>query len=76
MITLPMGRPFTVTANFLTTADVVTQLLGPGQPLSPAQQQALDANGNNNGIFDVGDFLAWVKATGAPLVAQKKGGRP
>jgi M6 family metalloprotease-like protein len=83
VITLPMGRPYTVTANFLTTADVVTQLLGPGSPLSPAQWQALDQNGNNNGVFDVGDFLAWVKATGAPLSAdvmarlsQRKGGRP
>jgi M6 family metalloprotease-like protein len=83
VITLPMGRPYTVAANFVTTADVVTQLLGPGTPLSVAQQLALDAQGNNNGAFDIGDFLAWVKATGAPLTAevmarlmQKKGGRP
>ena len=83
IITLPMGRPYTVTANFATTADVVTQLLGPATPLSIAQQLALDARGNNNGSFDIGDFLAWVKATGAPLtaevmarLAQKKGGRP
>ncbi len=83
LIALPMGRPYTVTANFVATADVVAQLLGPTAPLAPAQLQALDANGNNNGSFDVGDFLAWVKATGAPLssaamarLAQQKGGRP
>jgi M6 family metalloprotease-like protein len=66
VITLPMGRPYTVTALFVVTTDVVAQLLGPTAPLTPAQLQTLDANGNNNGSFDVGDFLAWVKATGAP----------
>jgi M6 family metalloprotease-like protein len=76
VITLPMGRPYTVTAVFVTTADVVAHLLGPTTPLTLAQQQALDANGNNDGSFDVGDFLAWVKATGAPPLAQVKGGRP
>jgi hypothetical protein len=85
VITLPMGRPYAVTANFVTTADVVAQLLGPTAPLTPAQIQALDANGNNNGAFDLGDFLAWVKTTGAPLSAdvmarlaplRSKGGRP
>jgi hypothetical protein len=85
VITLPMGRPYTVTAVFVTTADVVAQLLGPTAPLTPSQIQALDANGNNNGSFDVGDFLAWVKTTGAPLNAdavarlaqlRSKGGRP
>jgi len=40
----------------------------------------LDYLGNNDGSFDIGDFLAWVKATGAPLSAaalqarQRKGG--
>lgn len=86
VIVLPMGRPYTVTANFagaLTTADVVAQLLGPTAPLSSAQIQYLDSQGNNNGSFDIGDFLAWVKATGAPLSAAVlerltagKGGRP
>jgi M6 family metalloprotease-like protein len=78
VITLPMGRPFTVTAGFVTTADVVAHLLGPTAPLTLSQIQALDANGNNNGSFDVGDFLAWVKATGAPPSAPlgAKGVRP
>jgi M6 family metalloprotease-like protein len=71
-----------VSAPTLATADVVTQLLGPGAPLNADQLRYLDFLGNNNSVFDVGDFLAWVKATGAPLSAammdalQKKGGRP
>jgi hypothetical protein len=67
---------FSVTAPTLATADVVTQILGPpGAPLNADQIRYLDFLGNSNGIFDVGDFLAWVKATGAPL-ALAKGGRP
>jgi len=69
--------------SFLATADIVTQLLGPGTPLSVGDRQYLDGIGNNNGSFDVGDFLAWVKTTGAPVtaevmarLAQPQGGRP
>ena len=58
---------FSVTAPTLATADVVTQMLGPGAPLNADQIRYLDFLGNNNTIFDVGDFLAWVKTTGAPL---------
>lgn len=88
VLVLPMGRPYTVTGSFVgafATADVVAQLLGPTQPLTTAQIQYLDSQGNNNGVFDIGDFLAWVKATGAPLSAAVltrlttppvKGGRP
>ncbi len=74
---------FSTTAPALTTADVVAQILGPTAPLDTDQVRYLDFQGNNNGAFDVGDFLAWVKATGAPLSAaamarpaQRKGGRP
>ena len=74
---------FSVTAPALATADVVTQILGPAAPLNADQIRYLDFLGNNNTIFDVGDFLAWVKTTGAPLsvevmsrLAQTKGGRP
>ncbi|HEY7192177.1 MAG TPA: putative Ig domain-containing protein, partial [Gemmatimonadales bacterium] len=71
-----------VTAPTLLTSDVVAQLLGPTAPLTADQVRYLDFLGNNNGGYDVGDFLAWVKATGAPLspgvlqAAQRKGGRP
>jgi hypothetical protein len=71
---------FSVTAPTLATADVVAQLLGPTSPLTADQVRYLDFLGNNNGRFDIGDFLAWVKATGAPLspallqAARLKGG--
>ena len=55
-----------VTAPTLTTNNVLLQLFGTGSPLSADEQRYLDFLGNNNGSFDVGDFLAWVKATGAP----------
>ncbi len=58
-----------VTAPTLTTTDVVAQLLGPTTPLTADQVRYLDFLGNSNGNLDIGDFLAWVKATGAPLSA-------
>ena len=73
---------FSVTAPTLTTADVVAQLLGPTAPLTADQVRYLDFLGNKNNGYDVGDFLAWVKATGAPLspgvlqAAQRTGARP
>lgn len=75
-ITLPMGRPYTVRAVFLAplnTADVVAQLLDGVSPLTSQQLLDLDQLGNANGGFDVGDFLAWVQATGAPLAAEQRG---
>ncbi|HYR13440.1 MAG TPA: putative Ig domain-containing protein, partial [Mycobacterium sp.] len=73
---------FSVSAPTLATADVTAQLLGPTSPLNADQIRYLDFLGNNNGGFDIGDFLAWVKATGAPLsptvlqaAAQRKAGR-
>ena len=66
---------FSATEPTLATGDVVAQILGPTAPLNADQVRYLDYLGNNNGSFDVGDFLAWVKATGAPL-AQAKGVRP
>ena len=74
-VTLPMGRPYTGRAVFLETfktADVVAQLLNGTSPLTAAQLSDLDQLGNNNGIFDLGDFLAWVQATGAPLTAAQR----
>jgi hypothetical protein len=73
-----------VSAPTLATSDVVTQLLGPAAPLNPDQTRYLDFLGNNNSGFDIGDFLAWVKSTGAPLSADvmaklarpTKGARP
>ncbi len=59
----------TVTAPQLVTANVVSQILGTRSPLTADELKYLDLLGNNNGSFDVGDFLAWVKATGAPAAA-------
>jgi M6 family metalloprotease-like protein len=72
------SRTFTlsVTAPTLLTADVTAQLLGPNSPLNADQIRYLDYLGNNNGSFDIGDFLAWVKATGAPLSAAALQGLP
>jgi hypothetical protein len=55
---------FSVAAPSLVAADVIAQMLGPTAPLTPDQIRYLDFQGNSNGSFDVGDFLAWVKATG------------
>jgi len=52
---------------------VVAQLLDGSSTLTPAQLADLDQLGNNSGSFDLGDFLAWVQATGAPLTAQQRG---
>jgi hypothetical protein len=49
----------------LVAADVVSQVLGTRQALSADHLKYLDLLGNNSGGFDVGDFLAWVDATGA-----------
>jgi len=74
-ITLPMSRPYAVRAVFLetfSTAQVVAQLLNGSSTLTALQLADLDQLGNNNGGFDLGDFLAWVQATGAPLTAQQR----
>jgi hypothetical protein len=77
------SRTFTLSIGIptLATADVTAQLLGPTAPLNADQLRYLDYIGNNNGSFDIGDFLAWVKLTGAALspavlqAAQQKGVR-
>ena len=65
---------FSVTTPVVASADVIAQILGPTAPLNADQVRYLDYLGNNNGSFDVGDFLAWVKTTGAALGS--KGARP
>ncbi len=63
--TADVAVALTVTAPTLVTADVVSQILGTRSPLSADDLKYLDLLGNNSGGFDVGDFLAWVNATGA-----------
>jgi len=54
------------------TAQVVAQLLNGSSTLTAGQLDDLDKLGNNNNGFDLGDFLAWVQATGAPLTAEQR----
>ena len=69
-----------VTAPTLATAAVVTRLLTGSGSLSTDDLKYLDLLGNNNNGFDVGDFLAWVLATGAtpapPAMSAREGVRP
>ena len=72
-----MARGLQSCCTDFVTAEVVAQILQSSTPLNADQVRYLDYLGNNNGFFDVGDFLAWVKATGAPLSAvMMKGARP
>ncbi|HEY6061381.1 MAG TPA: hypothetical protein VIV10_12395, partial [Gemmatimonadales bacterium] len=76
-----------VTAPTLAAATVLAQLLNGTGALTIDELRYIDMLGNKNcGIaptpscFDLGDFAAWVKATGAKpallLAAARKGGRP
>jgi M6 family metalloprotease-like protein len=76
----------TVTAPTLAAGTVLTELLNGAGALTTDQLRYLDLLGNNScgvvvtpSCFDLGDFLAWVQATGAtptpPLAVLKKGGR-
>jgi hypothetical protein len=63
------GSPYTITAQFVArpvTADVVTQILYGSSPLTGEQLVYLDQLGNDSGVFDVGDFLAWLELNAAP----------
>ena len=72
-LVLPMNRPYSLTAVFaggvtIVTADAVSALLGATCPTSPcmsAQQLAyMDQTGNNDGTYNLGDFLAYADRTG------------
>ncbi len=72
----------TIVAPTLVLDDVLDDILEIADKLSPEERVFLDLIGNENGVFDVGDFLAWVESTGqmaaamqspraAPLVGRK-----
>jgi M6 family metalloprotease-like protein len=65
----------TITAPQLSMDAVVAQLLTGSSTLSADDVHYLDLLGNQSGLFDVGDFLAWVQTTGAtpvpPLAAAR-----
>lgn len=65
---LEVARPYDITADFIAVASIdasaaARSLLG-GPPLDSGARLYLDAIGNRNGGFDVGDFLAWLRRTG------------
>jgi hypothetical protein len=68
-----MSAPRDLIAQFTSTVAVdgaaaVRALLG-GTPLPSATSTYLDTIGNQNGVFDVGDYLAWLARTGGQLPA-------
>jgi len=68
---LTAGQPYSVTANFQAAPldSVVSQLLN-GHGLNALQAVTLDYQGNQNGHFDLGDFLAWLDQSGTAISAQ------
>ena len=85
---LQQAYGLTVTAPTLVQASVLAQLLNGSAALTIDEIRYLDLIGNKDcgtavtpSCFDVGDFLAWVEATGAvpappPSAVVPKGGRP
>ncbi|MGH7581886.1 MAG: M6 family metalloprotease domain-containing protein [Gemmatimonadales bacterium] len=65
---LSMGRPWDLTALFTDSVTVdpaaaARALLG-GAPLPSGAASYLDTIGNQNGAYDVGDYLAWLRRNG------------
>jgi M6 family metalloprotease-like protein len=70
-LALRAAQPFSVTATFSAAPlDSVVQQLLNGHGLSPLQVSTLDLLGNQNGHFDLGDFLAWIDQSGTAVSAQ------
>ena len=68
VLVLPMGRPFSVTANFTgavaVSYDQATNAILGLAALTGPQATYLDDVGNNNATYDLGDYLAYLKANG------------
>lgn len=72
-LSLRMATAYDLTALFVQSATIdatvaARALLG-GAPLDANAAAYLDAIGNRNGVFDVGDYLAWLRRTGEHLPA-------
>ena len=79
-LVLPMGKPYSVTANFTgavaVTYDQATDAILGVAALTGPQATYLDAVGNNNAVYDLGDYLAYLKANGlvaSPQVLARAG---
>ena len=68
-LVLTMRRPYTLAARFIGLEAAVDELLGVDSLLTRDERDYFDTAGNANGKFDLGDFLAWVKRTGAKPAA-------
>jgi M6 family metalloprotease-like protein len=69
-LVLSASRPYLETATFSAAPldSVVAQLLD-GHGLDALQVVTLDFQGNQNGHFDLGDFLAWLDLSGTAISA-------
>jgi M6 family metalloprotease-like protein len=70
---LTVARPYDLTAVFINSVSIdvsaaARALLG-GAPLSADAVAYLDAIGNQNGSYDIGDYTAWLQRTGQKLPA-------
>ena len=75
-LTLRMLHPFSVVANFIgvqqvTLPDAAESLLG-SSVLGAQQAVYLDAAGNRNGTYDLGDFLAAADRSATPVLARAR----
>jgi len=60
VLALRAVRPYSLVATFAGAADVLAQLFTGRSALSGGQLLVLDGLGNDNGRFDIGDFVAWL----------------
>jgi hypothetical protein len=58
-----------VVAPALAVDSVVNELLEISQPLTDDELSYLDLQGNNNQLFDLGDFVQWMRTTGGVTTA-------
>lgn len=70
---LLVSTPYDLVAEFVSlvaidAAAATADVLG-GPPLDEAARHYLDATGNRNGGYDIGDLLAWLRRTQRPLPA-------
>jgi hypothetical protein len=73
VVDLTVEKPYDLIADFVQIAAVdavaaTAAILG-GPALDPAARLYLDATGNRNGGYDVGDLLAWLRRTNRPVPA-------
>lgn len=73
VVVLPMNRPYSLTAIFsgsvvIVTQDAVNALLGASCAVNPCLDQSeltfMDQSGNNDGVYNLGDFLAYADRSG------------